>query len=68
MFLNINAKMRKCQFSMKDPDYGELGIALAAVGMVNPLVAAFIHVSSELTFILNSTRLLPRFARQPHLG
>jgi heavy metal translocating P-type ATPase len=44
-----------------------LGIALAAVGIINPLLAAFIHVSSELTFILNSTRLLPRFSRQPHL-
>jgi heavy metal translocating P-type ATPase len=44
-----------------------LGIALAAVGMINPLLAAFIHVSSELTFILNSTRLLPRFSREPHL-
>jgi heavy metal translocating P-type ATPase len=42
-----------------------LGIALAAVGIINPLLAAFIHVSSELTFILNSTRLLPRFSRQP---
>jgi Cu+-exporting ATPase len=41
-----------------------LGIALAAVGMINPLLAAFIHVSSELTFILNSTRLLPRFSPQ----
>ncbi len=30
------------------------------VGPLNPLLAAFIHVSSELTFILNSTRLLPR--------
>ena len=40
-----------------------LGIALAAVGMINPLLAAFIHVSSELTFILNSTRLLPRFSQ-----
>ncbi len=41
-----------------------LGIVLAAVGMINPLLAAFIHVSSELTFILNSTRLLPRFSKQ----
>jgi P-type E1-E2 ATPase len=40
-----------------------LGIVLAAFGVINPLLAAFIHVSSELTFILNSTRLLPRFAR-----
>jgi P-type E1-E2 ATPase len=37
-----------------------LGIVLAAIGVINPLLAAFIHVSSELAFILNSTRLLPR--------
>jgi len=43
-----------------------LGIILAAFGVINPLLAAFIHVSSELTFILNSTRLLPRFGRQAH--
>ena len=36
-----------------------VGICLAAVGVLNPLLAAFIHVSSELTFILNSARLLP---------
>ena len=36
-----------------------LGVALAAFGYLNPLVAAFIHVASELTFILNSARLLP---------
>ena len=36
-----------------------VGIGLAAVGLLNPLLAAFIHVSSELAFILNSTRLLP---------
>jgi P-type E1-E2 ATPase len=41
-----------------------LGIGLAAAGFINPLLAAFIHVSSELAFILNSTRLLPRFGRQ----
>lgn len=35
-----------------------LGIVLAAVGVLNPLFAAFIHVTSELTFILNSTRML----------
>ena len=32
-----------------------IGIGLAAVGLLNPLLAAFIHVASELTFILNST-------------
>ena len=36
-----------------------LGIGLAAFGFLNPLIAAFIHVVSELTFILNSARLLP---------
>jgi Cd2+/Zn2+-exporting ATPase/Cu+-exporting ATPase len=36
-----------------------IGIALAAAGYLNPLLAAFIHVSSELVFILNSARLLP---------
>jgi heavy metal translocating P-type ATPase len=39
-----------------------VGVGLAAFGFLNPLLAAFIHVSSELTFILNSTRLLPRGA------
>ena len=36
-----------------------IGIGLAAFGLLNPLLATFIHVASELTFILNSTRLLP---------
>src|SRR5438445_4000493 len=36
-----------------------LGVALAAAGMLNPVVAAFIHVTSELAFILNSARMLP---------
>jgi heavy metal translocating P-type ATPase len=37
-----------------------IGVGLAAFGFLNPLLAAFIHVTSELAFILNSTRLLPR--------
>ncbi|MFZ0798738.1 MAG: cation-translocating P-type ATPase [Terriglobales bacterium] len=37
-----------------------IGVGMAACGFLNPLLAAFIHVSSELAFILNSTRLLPR--------
>ena len=41
-----------------------VGIGLAAVGLLGPLLAAFIHVASELTFILNSARLLPRAARR----
>ncbi len=36
-----------------------LGVGLAAFGFLNPLLAAFIHVTSELAFILNSARLLP---------
>jgi len=36
-----------------------LGVGLAAFGYLNPLLAAFIHVSSEMVFILNSARLLP---------
>lgn len=36
-----------------------LGILLAALGFLNPLLAAGIHVTSELAFILNSARLLP---------
>jgi heavy metal translocating P-type ATPase len=37
-----------------------VGIALASVGLLSPTLAAFIHVTSELAFILNSARLLPR--------
>jgi heavy metal translocating P-type ATPase len=36
-----------------------IGVGLAAFGFLNPLLAAFIHVTSEMTFILNSARLLP---------
>jgi len=35
------------------------GVLLAAFGMLNPVLAALIHVSSELLFIANSARLLP---------
>jgi heavy metal translocating P-type ATPase len=63
---------RWCRAVILQNFYGTLavdavGIGLAAAGVINPLLAAFIHVSSELTFILNSTRLLPRFSRQPYL-
>ena len=36
-----------------------VGVGMAAFGFLNPLLAALIHVASELAFILNSTRLLP---------
>jgi heavy metal translocating P-type ATPase len=35
------------------------GMALAAFGLLSPILAAVVHVSSELMFILNSARLLP---------
>ena len=41
-----------------------VGMGLAAWGFLTPLLAAFIHVASELTFILNSARLLPSRFRQ----
>ena len=37
-----------------------LGIALAFLGVLAPIIAALIHVGSELTFILNSARLFRR--------
>jgi Cd2+/Zn2+-exporting ATPase/Cu+-exporting ATPase len=42
-----------------------VGIGLAAVGVLNPLLAAFVHVASELAFILNSARLLSNTATTP---
>ena len=36
-----------------------VGVLLAAFGLLNPVFAALIHVTSELLFILNSARLLP---------
>jgi heavy metal translocating P-type ATPase len=55
---------RNCRRIIMQNFYGTLivdtiGIGLAAAGFLNPLLATFIHVASELTFILNSTRLLP---------
>lgn len=59
---------KRCRRIVFENFYGTLivdtvGIGLAAFGLLNPLLAAFIHVSSELAFILNSTRLLPPPAR-----
>jgi Cd2+/Zn2+-exporting ATPase/Cu+-exporting ATPase len=45
-----------------------IGMALAAAGFLNPTLAAFVHVASEMTFILNSARLLPRFERSAGAG
>jgi P-type E1-E2 ATPase len=56
---------RRCHRTIMEDFAGTLavdsvGVGLAGFGMLNPLLAAFIHVASELTFILNSARLLPR--------
>jgi cation transport ATPase len=40
-----------------------VGVGLAAFGLLNPIFAAFIHVSSELVFILNSARLFPALSK-----
>jgi Cu+-exporting ATPase len=55
---------RNCRRIILQNFYGTLivdtiGIGLAAAGFLNPLLATLIHVVSELTFILSSTRLLP---------
>lgn len=44
-----------------------VGILLAGFGFLSPLEAAFVHVASELTFILNSARLLSGSARDMKL-
>lgn len=55
---------RRCRRTIMQNFVGTLvvdsvGVVLAAMGFLNPLLAAFIHVSSEMAFILNSARLLP---------
>src|SRR6202049_4447184 len=56
---------RRCRRTIMQNFVGTLvvdsiGVGMAAFGWLNPLLAAFIHVSSELVFILNSARLVPR--------
>jgi heavy metal translocating P-type ATPase len=55
---------RRCRNTIMQNFVGTLvvdsiGVGLAAFGFLNPLLAAFIHVSSEMAFLLNSARLLP---------
>jgi cation transport ATPase len=50
-------------FAIKQNFFGTLfvdglGFILAFVGLINPLIAAVIHVSSELVFMTNSARLM----------
>jgi len=54
---------RSTIFTIKQNFFGTLfvdgiGFVLAFVGILNPLLAAFIHISSELLFMVNSVRLL----------
>lgn len=61
---------RRCRRTIMENFVGTLlvdaaGVGLAAFGFLNPLLAAFIHVSSEMTFILNSARLLPPLGSTP---
>ena len=61
---------RRCRRTIMQNFLGTLavdtaGIGLAAVGLLNPLLAAFIHVASELAFILNSAHLIPGAAAAP---
>ena len=37
-----------------------VGMLLAGTGVLSPVLAGIVHVGSEMAFILNSTRLLPR--------
>ena len=64
---------RNCRHIILQNFYGTLivdtiGIGLAAAGFLNPLIATLIHVVSELTFILNSTRLLPPREKEKAVG
>jgi cation transport ATPase len=54
---------RKAYRTIMTNFYGTLavdgvGVSLAFLGLLNPLLAAAIHVASELIFILNSARLI----------
>jgi len=43
-----------------------VGVVLAVMGLVTPLVAAVVHVSSEMAFILNSACLVPAASLKRH--
>jgi Cd2+/Zn2+-exporting ATPase/Cu+-exporting ATPase len=63
-FVETLAVARRCRRIILQNFVGTLvvdsiGVGMAAFGFLNPLLAAFVHVASELAFILNSTRLLP---------
>jgi Cd2+/Zn2+-exporting ATPase/Cu+-exporting ATPase len=64
-FAEVLRIARRCRAIIEANFVGTLvvdgvGVVLAAFGLLNPVLAALIHVSSELVFILNSARLLRR--------
>jgi heavy metal translocating P-type ATPase len=67
-FVEVLKTARRCRAIIMANFVGTLavdsvGVGLAAFGLLNPVLAALIHVSSELLFILNSARLLPSSAK-----
>jgi P-type E1-E2 ATPase len=63
-FTEVLKVARRCRAIIRANFVGTLavdsvGVGLAAFGLLNPVLAALIHVCSELLFILNSARLLP---------
>jgi heavy metal translocating P-type ATPase len=68
-FTEVLKIARRCRAIIRANFIGTLavdtvGVGLAAFGLLNPVLAALIHVTSELLFILNSARLLPRSERR----
>ena len=67
---------RRCRRIIYQNFYGTVlvdaaGMAFAAIGLLTPVLAALVHVLSELVFILNSARSLPSKrlpALKPTLG
>lgn len=60
---NVTMESKRAYRTIMTNFYGTIsvdgvGVALAAMGLLNPLLAAAIHVTSELIFILNSARLI----------
>jgi Cd2+/Zn2+-exporting ATPase/Cu+-exporting ATPase len=61
---------RRCRRTIMQNFTGTLvvdgvGIGLAMWGLLSPVLAALIHVTSELVFILNSARLIQRRKAEP---
>ena len=55
--VEVLAISKRCYRVIMFNFWGTIGIVLAFSGMLAPIIAALIHVGSELAFILNSARL-----------